>query len=77
MAKNTIRNRNMELSRTDHVKVTYFPCLERKGYHRKWEVDVIYFDVSKIFYFSLYMSHAETWQFGPAETATGGGGGGG
>lgn len=49
-----IRNRNMELSRTDHVKVIYFPSLKRSGDHGKGELDVIYLDFGKIFNIFLY-----------------------
>lgn len=44
----------MELSRTDHVKVIYFPSLKRSGDHGKGELDVIYLDFGKIFNIFLY-----------------------
>lgn len=48
------RNRNMDLSRTDHVKMNYFPSLKRSGHHGKGEVGVTYLDFSKIFDIFLY-----------------------
>lgn len=55
--KNIVRNRSMELSRTDHVKVMYFPSLKRNLYHGKGEVDVMCLNFSNIFYISLILSY--------------------